>query len=148
MVTIAIVLSLLAVLLLGAEAGAESEESRPGWFGFGFSYHRSEANGWLVVEVVTPGGPASEAGVQMQDVITAVDGKALVYEGPLGVLELFASFPPDEPVRLEVVRGSTKREMTVVPVSMTDEQFAVWQENMKIAKMLAGRRNEDKKESD
>jgi len=64
------------------------------------------------IEVVEPGSPAEEAGLEPGDVIAAVDGEPVGLEAqPLAALIL--SRHPGEVVRLTVERGEEMREVEV-----------------------------------
>ncbi|NLJ45376.1 MAG: serine protease [Treponema sp.] len=64
----------------------------------------------LMVRGVVPGGPAEEAGLQPGDLILGVDGAEL---GDGGLPPLRAGAP----VTLEILRGSERRALPVVPAS-------------------------------
>jgi hypothetical protein len=55
--------------------------------------------------------PATEAGLAVDDVIEAVDGKSIAELTPVGVRELFQV--PDKTFRLTVRRGDQRREVTL-----------------------------------
>jgi putative serine protease PepD len=67
-----------------------------------------QANAGVYIGTVTSGGPASKAGLQVGDVITAVDGKATQSEDALGAV--LASRKPGQTVSLSITRqnGSKK----------------------------------------
>jgi S1-C subfamily serine protease len=58
------------IIVCCAAMAAAGTDARPGWLGFGFRYHQSDdgrggRTGWLLVEKVTDGGPAGEAGLRV-----------------------------------------------------------------------------------
>jgi predicted metalloprotease with PDZ domain len=76
------------------------------------------------IQSVTPGGPASKAGLRSGDIITKVDGQSLLStegrkvdeeESPPGVrlIELAAKFEPNQEVAIEYLRGDQRRTATV-----------------------------------
>jgi len=67
-------------------------------------------NGALI-HAVTAGGPAAAAGIQMGDLITAVDGKPLSQEFTLG--DAMAAYKPGDPVKLTLRRGAEEQTVTV-----------------------------------
>lgn len=70
-------------------------------------------SGPIEVTGVEAGGPADEAGIQIGDLIAAVDGHAL--ETPAGAAA-FSSMKPGEAVRLTVVkRNGTRTAVTAIP---------------------------------
>jgi serine protease Do len=66
--------------------------------------------GALVVQVV-PGSPAANAGLQPNDVITAIDNQPLNTESALA--QTVSSHKPGDTVTLTVLRGSQKLTLTV-----------------------------------
>lgn len=82
---------------------ADEESGQAIWF---FS-------GPIEVTQVNSGGPAEKAGIQMGDLITAIDGFDIATDA--GGLA-FSNLTPGEPVRVTVVRrNGRKEEVTVVP---------------------------------
>ena len=79
------------------------------------------ANGGVMVSVVTPGGPASKAGVQAQDVITSVDGKPVKNGDEL--VGIISDKQPGSTVHLGVLRNG--KSMTLdVGIADRDKLFA------------------------
>jgi membrane-associated protease RseP (regulator of RpoE activity) len=70
-------------------------------------------SGPIEVTSVAPGGPAESAGIQMGDLVTAVDGHDLTTEAGGSA---FSDLIPGEAVNLTVVRRNGRKEVvTVVP---------------------------------
>jgi C-terminal processing protease CtpA/Prc len=120
-------------ILLAVAAG------RPGWFGFGFSWHAPKSDGatsqaWLIVERVAAGSPASQAGLQPRDMIVSIDNKPVAFRSELEVLDFFAALRAGQPLKLTIRRGPATRQVTVVPIPMTDEQYRMFQKNFEVAK--------------
>jgi len=67
-------------------------------------------NGALI-HAVTAGGPAATAGIQMGDLITAVDGKPLSQDFTLG--DAIAAYKPGDQVKLTLRRGAEDQTVTV-----------------------------------
>ena len=65
----------------------------------------------VVVRALAPGGPAEEAGVQVGDVIVAIDGGDVANNEDLQ--ELLLQHRPEEEVTVTVVRGSDTEDITV-----------------------------------
>ena len=71
------------------------------------------AKGGMAVMDVTANGPAAQAGIEVGDVITKVNGKAAT-SIPIGELRrMLSDEPPGTLVRLAVKRGNTTREIAV-----------------------------------
>jgi serine protease Do len=69
----------------------------------------------VMVSDVAPGSPAEQAGVQLRDIVTAVDGAATPIVPMFGLQ--MAAHSPGDTVRLELLRGTTALS---VSVSMID----------------------------
>jgi len=79
------------------------------------------------IQSVTPGGPASKAGIRSGDIITKLDGKSVLErnnrkvaegESPPGVrlIEMAAKLEPGDTVAVEYLRGETRKTVNVVTV--------------------------------
>ena len=129
----------LAALLMaaGALVAAPPSGERPGWLGLGYTYHLatepSHPN-WLYVQRLAPDGPAERGGLHTQDVITAIEGKPLRFANDHEIMDFFAKFRPGQTVTFTVVRPSGKQKVRVVAMPMTDEAYALWQQNASKAK--------------
>lgn len=87
------------------------------------------------VNAVTPGGPAEKAGIQTGDVITRLDGTALVGSKRarktdeerslpgLRLIELASRLEPNDTVEVEFFRGKTAKKATLVT---SDDPARVW----------------------
>ena len=74
--------------------------------------------GVLVAEAVQ-GGPAARAGLQAEDVITALDGKAVTTLGELQ--DALSQHQPGDSVTLSIVRGGAKQELKVQLETWTEQ---------------------------
>ncbi len=63
-------------------------------------------------DVVVPGGPAAQGGLQAGDIITAVDGTALDASHPLDMVT--SQLAPGASVKLDILRGGQTTQLTVV----------------------------------
>ena len=63
-------------------------------------------------QVIVPGGPAAQGGLQAGDIITAVDGTALDASHPLDMVT--SQLAPGASVKLDVLRGGQTTQLTVV----------------------------------
>jgi predicted metalloprotease with PDZ domain len=77
------------------------------------------------IRAVTPGGPASKAGIRSGDIITKLGGKSVLNqngrkvaeeESAPGVrlIELAAKLEPDDTVAVEYLRGEARRTVTLI----------------------------------
>jgi len=83
------------------------------------------AQNWgVVISDVTPGGPADAAGLKIQDIVLAVDGRPIL--GLPGLTAALYLHPPDEVVELEVLRGTKKLALSVpaIPYHDSADQLA------------------------
>ena len=81
-------------------------EDRP-WLGVGFVMGPDGAQ----VTSVVPGSPADEEGLEVDDIITEVDGVAVTASLPLD--ELILGYEPGDRVELTVARGGRERTIRV-----------------------------------
>ena len=79
------------------------------------------ANGGVLVSTVTPNGPAAKAGLQAQDVITSVDGKAIKNGDEL--VNIISEKQPGSSVRLGVLRNGKTLTLDV-GIADRDKLFA------------------------
>ena len=78
------------------------------------------AQNWgVVISDVTPGGPADSAGLKVQDIVVAVDGRPIL--GLPGLTAALYLHPPDEVVQLEVLRGKEKIALNVPAIQSHDK---------------------------
>ena len=70
-----------------------------------------------VVNQVSPGGAAAEAGIRTGDVIVSIDGKDLTKESDpsRALVEQMNRVEPDRKLRVEVLRGADRMAMDVTP---------------------------------
>jgi len=74
----------------------------------------------VVISDVTPRGPAEAAGLKVQDIVLAVDGRPVL--GLPGLTALLYLHPPDEAVRMEVLRGSGRHSLLVPAIEAHDQE--------------------------
>ena len=79
------------------------------------------SNDGALVGVVTPGGPAAEAGLRAGDVIVRVDGQAIAEPGD--VARVIGARKPGDSVEIEYLRGA-ERESLDVRLGTRPEQVA------------------------
>jgi len=133
------------IVVVSLAAVAVATDVRPGWLGFGFRYHQGEAGrrggtGWLLVEHVTDGGPASEAGLRVRDVIVRIDDKPSRFASDVAVLEWLSRVREGKRVTLTVRRADRTLRVTLLPRRMSDQQFLTWQRNFDLARRRARER--------
>jgi serine protease Do len=73
----------------------------------------------VVISDVTPRGPADSAGLKVQDIVAAVDGRPIL--GLPGLTALLYLHPPDEVVRMEILRGSEHLCLSVPALESHDQ---------------------------
>jgi len=74
----------------------------------------------VVISDVTPRGPADAAGLKVQDIVVAVDGRTIL--GLPGLTALLYLHPPDEAVRMEILRGSEHLSLNVPAIEAHDQE--------------------------
>ena len=103
-----------------------------------------------LVQSVTPGGPAAKAGIRTGDIITRLDGTAVVDRGSrrasddggqsgpgLRLVELAARLSPDDTISVELRRGKDRRTVRLITEGDAGGAFAykvpggtIWKQNM------------------
>jgi serine protease Do len=82
------------------------------------------AQNWgVVIDDVIPGGPAEAGGLKIGDIVVRADGRVI------GSLPAFTSalylHPLDEPLKLEVLRGTERKTLFIVALEMKDAMDAL-----------------------
>jgi len=82
------------------------------------------AQNWgVVIDDVTPGGPAEAAGLKIADIVVSVDGRLI------GTLPAFTAalylHPLDEVIKLEVLRGTERKTLFIPALEMKDPMDAL-----------------------
>jgi len=79
------------------------------------------AQNWgVVISDVIPKGPADAAGIKVQDIVVAIDGRPIL--GLPGLTAALYLHPPDQVVRLDVLRGSQKLSLNVPAIEDQDKE--------------------------
>jgi serine protease Do len=73
----------------------------------------------VVISDVAPGGPAAAAGLKLQDIVVAVDGRPIL--GLPGLTAALYLHPPDEVLSLDVLRGTEKIALNVPALQHNDK---------------------------
>jgi serine protease Do len=96
------------------------------WLGVGFVM---TDEGALITEVV-PGSPADESGLQNDDVIAEVDGRAVTEARPLD--ELILRYEPGDRVELTVLRQGRERTVRVRLASWMEGGMPYWEDQFEM----------------
>ncbi len=73
----------------------------------------------VVISDVTPRGPADAAGLKVQDIVIAVDGRTIL--GLPGLTAMLYLHAPDEVVRMEILRGSEHLSLNIPAIEAHDQ---------------------------
>jgi serine protease Do len=78
------------------------------------------AQSWgVIVDDVTPDGPAASAGLQVQDIVISADDRPIETMSALTAATYLHN--PDKPVKLEILRGKEKKILYVPAVEKHDQ---------------------------
>jgi serine protease Do len=82
------------------------------------------AQNWgVLIDDVTPGGPAEAGGLKVGDIVLKADGRSI------GTLPAFTSalylHPLDESLKLEILRGSERKTLLIAALEMKDPMDAL-----------------------
>jgi S1-C subfamily serine protease len=119
----------LALAVAGALAGTPAT---PGWLGLGFTVQRGsekDAPSWIYVQRLAPGGPAARAGLHVQDLITAIDGKPIRFADTADALAYFASLAPGKVLTFSVVRQHRNLSVRVRATEVPEEYRERWSQS-------------------
>lgn len=120
--------------LLVASALAAAEPTRPGWLGFGYTYHRDAQQQWLHVQKIAPNSPAAVARLAAGDVITKIDGRALHFRDDFEMLEFLGRVRPGQRLVFTVIHQQKTKNVAVTAVEMSNDYFNRWKMNLDIAR--------------
>lgn len=90
------------------------------YVGVGITIEEDEAAGGLRVVAVTPGGPADEAGVQVDDIVVEVEGQSTLTLGTAGARDLVRGEEGTQ-VTMLLARGDARLELTLTRRSIETE---------------------------
>lgn len=88
---------------------------------------------YLYVRQLVPGAPAAAAGMQVGDVITAIDGKAVAFENDRAALDFFARLHEGDVLVLTVVRKTRRVLVRVTATAPPGYAGAQWKRNYDMA---------------
>jgi serine protease Do len=74
----------------------------------------------VVISDVLPNGPAAAAGIKVQDIVQAIDGRPIL--GLPGLTAALYLHPPDEAVRVDILRGQQKLTLNVPAFEHHDKE--------------------------
>ena len=98
--------------LTAEEKSTYDEQMQNAYVGIGVTITLQEADGGIRIEAVTAGGPAEEAGLQVGDLITAVEGESTVTLGMEGTRSRVKG-EEGTSVTLTIQRGGDTFDVTV-----------------------------------
>lgn len=78
----------------------------------GIAVDSTEDNSGALVISVVPDSPADDAGIQIDDVITAVNGEPIA--NPTELIDQIGAYAPDDTVTIELERGEDMRSVDVI----------------------------------
>lgn len=122
-------LGMAVAALLGPALFAQAEvpvSGKRAYLGAFVLYEAGAAGGgskaWLTD--VVAGGPAAAAGLQAEDRIVAINGKALTAKNDQELIRGLATLAAGKPAELEIERSGARLTRTVVPAAASADQIA------------------------
>lgn len=114
----------------GKAEASEAKASRQarGYFGASLDYEEVEGLGRYRVSSVTPGGPAESGGLQVGDLIVAVNDVSFKFSTELEQFEAFLWLEPDDVVVFDVLRDGMETAVEVTAGTMDPENQRRWDE--------------------
>ena len=115
-----------AVITTSALYARPATPQQAGWLGMGVTYHQTDGRPWLLVAGLEPGGPAERAGLRVQDVIVAIDGRAISFPNELHAMAFFLDVTPRRTLRFTVARQNRKIVVSVTAVPLPSRHHERW----------------------
>jgi serine protease Do len=84
---------------------------------------RLKVAGGVILESVTPGGPAEKAGLRPQDVVVEFDGERV--RSVRHFTRLVSDTPPERAVKAAALRDGRRTEITITPAARTGGDVAI-----------------------
>ena len=129
---------LICLFVASAALAEQPAGEKPAFFGFAFNYKKGLPEMRLVVCAVPDGTPAAAAGVRLDDLIMAVDGKNS-FKNALEVLEYVSQRKAGDELRLDILRKDQRLTLKIVAAEATEQQQARMRRNLELAKQEAAR---------
>ncbi|CAN5804619.1 DegQ family serine endoprotease [soil metagenome] len=79
-------------------------------------------NEGVVIAQIVPGGPADKAGIQVEDIVTAIDGRAIVSDNSFR--NIVATLPPGRAINLDLFRAGKRIALNATIAKRDDEAAA------------------------
>jgi S1-C subfamily serine protease len=103
------------------------------WLGLGLTYNKTpKASAWLQVEGLVPNGPAQRSGIELQDIITAIDGRPVPFRSFEDMLGFFLALPPGRTLRFSIVRNGKQVTVAVRSAPLPEQYYGVWERQKKM----------------
>ncbi len=115
--------TLLCVFIVTAGLAEQPAAPKPVFFGFGFNYKNDQPEMRLGVCTVLDGGPAAAAGLQQDDLITAVNGKNS-FKNAAEVLAYLSQRKPGDELVLDILRKDQRLRVKIIACEATGQQQA------------------------
>jgi uncharacterized protein DUF4019/PDZ domain-containing protein len=125
-------LTLLCVLTATAGLADQPAAPKPAFLGFAFNYKQGLPEMRLGVCTVLDGTPAAAAGLQQDDLITAVDGKTS-FKNAAEVLAYISQRKPGDELVLDILRKDQRLRVKMIACEATDQQQARVKSELELA---------------
>ena len=121
-------------LWTSAVAAGQAKSAEPPWVGMAVTWQETDGRRHLLVERVTPNGPASRAGVKPGDLVTHINDQRADFGDDLDFLLFVAERKPGERLRIRAIRHGQAKVLTMVLGTLPESGRAAWQRNLAMAR--------------
>lgn len=132
------------VLSLTISCGIAAATQDRGWIGLSVRWDTSAQQRYVIVNRVTPGGPAAKAGLQPGDIILTINRRDLSIFDDLEFLLYVAEQKPGTQMPIVFVRAGKRQSGLIVVKDMPPDIRPKWEAGVAQARELRRRRLEER----
>lgn len=126
---------LAAMSVIAFADGKKIEPPLPGWIGMGYAWSKTAKNRTvLIVQRVTPDGPAAAAGMKAGDIVSSINDRRVDFGDELDLLLFLGDHKPGQHLVFGVTREGKARKIDVTLGTMPESSRAAWNRNLEVAR--------------